>query len=283
MPPAAQVVRNDGHRLEPPRLYRAEAVSTSVSKWIPAHNQAEGEARLTATLVTNTANIWGIATVPGYDAAIPSRLSHTWATLQGRRRDSLRLYGVDYTLQATAGPQDTSPRAGSQALIDPLPGARLFRVDDVLPRVYLAGQAQVIDDDEAERRLLDPDVLAGGTVWLTPQAQAQDLAAPPGRAGTCEIRSFASRRVQVRCSADRPAVAVLIEQFDRGWQARVDGKDVPLLRANLNLRAVALAAGTHDIEFTYRAAGLTAGLLTTGMVLLILLGLAVIIRPRQAS
>lgn len=278
VPAAAQAMLMLGQNPAPPRLYRAETVSTSVSNWVPAHNQAEGEARLTTTLITNTANMWGIATMPGYDAAIPSRLTQSWTKLQGQRRDSLRLYGVEYTLQATSGPQDTAQRWGLHTIIDPLPGARLYRVDDVLPRVYLAGHAQVMDDGEAQRRLLDPEVLTGGRVWLAPQAQAHDLDGTPDRAGHCELVSFAPRRVQVRCFADRPAMAVLIEQFDNGWQARVDGQDVPLLRANINLRAVAVNAGTHDIVFDYRAAGLASGAVTTAMALLGLLGLSLIRR-----
>jgi hypothetical protein len=281
IPAAAHVMLGAGQSA-PPRLYRAEAVTASVAKWVPAHNQAEGEARLTATLITNTANMWGIATMPGYDAAIPSRLTQTWAGLHGQRRDSLRLYGVDYTVQPTAGPQDTNQRMGLQAVLDPQPGARLYRVNDVLPRVYLAGHAQVMDDAEAQRRLVEPDVVAGNSVWLAPSPQAQNLSATPGRAGRCEIQSFGLRRVHVRCFADRPAVAVLIEQFDRGWQARVDGRDVPVLRANINLRAVTVDAGTHDIEFTYHAAGLATGGLVSGLSLLGLVALA-LFRRRETG
>ena len=38
----------------------------------------------------------------------------------------------------------------------------------------------------------------------------------------------------------------------RGWQALVDGRPVPMLRADYLFRAVTVPAGVHTVRFEYR-------------------------------
>jgi uncharacterized membrane protein YfhO len=67
---------------------------------------------------------------------------------------------------------------------------------------------------------------------------------------------------------------VFNEQYDQGWSAMVDGQLVPILRANLNMRALMLAPGPHHIVMQYSPPGLRAGAVVTLVSLLALLGLA---------
>jgi hypothetical protein len=145
-----------------------------------------------------------------------------------------------------------------QPLSDPLPGARLYRVTDSLPRVFLAGHAEVVPDEVALSRLYEPAVVAGESAWLASDANARSLLAPPGRAGTCQMDFFGNRRLQAHCDAEQPGLAVFNEQYDQGWSAMVDGQPAPVLRANLNMRALALAPGAHRIVMEYSPPGLWA-------------------------
>ena len=280
-PRAAQTVLADhaGHA-EPPRLFRSEAVTGTVMAWTQASNHAQGEARLLQTLVTNTANAWGIAMVPGYDAAIPSRLQRAWAAGQVDRLAALRLFGVDYVLLPVRDPHGPIPaRTGIQSLSDPLPGARLYRVTDSLPRVFLAAHAEVVPDSIALSRLYEPSVVAGESVWLAPSTEAHPLLVPAGRAGTCRLESFGNLRLEADCAAGQPALAVFNEQYDQGWSATVDGRPAPVLRANLNMRAIAVEPGSHTIVLAYSPAGLRAGASVTLLSALALLALALVRRP----
>jgi hypothetical protein len=275
-PRAVRVVRADhaGHP-EPPRLYRSEAVTATVMRWTQASNHTEGEGRLLQTMVTSTANVWGIAMVPGYDAAVPARFIDAWATGQVDRLAALRLAGVDYAVLSVRDPTESvDHRTGLQPLFDPLPGARLYRVSDSLPRVFLASHAEIQPDPVAQARLLEPAVVAGHTVWLAPDANVRALSAPPGRAGICHLESFANRRLEARCQAEQPGLAVFNEQFDPGWTALVDGQPAPILRANLNMRALSLTPGGHHIIMEYRSPGLAVGAILSGLSVLSLLGLA---------
>jgi hypothetical protein len=69
--------------------------------------------------------------------------------------------------------------------------------------------------------------------------------------------------VVLRTRAATASVLVLADMAAPGWSAQVDGRDVPLLTADLVLRAVAVPAGEHTVTFRYRDASVRAGLTIT--------------------
>ncbi len=276
-PPAAdKVLEGRLAGAPPPRVYRAHQTTGSVNRFVPAASNAQTEFGLRQTLITNTANAWGIATLPGYDAAIPSLLDDVWSRGLDVGQAALRLLGAEYAILPVTdphGPADDRP--GLVPVLDPLPGARMYRVPDTLPRVYWAKRAEVLSDREALARLFDPDVVAGATVLLAPEGGLAPLPQQPERAGECSIDSYGSQRLLASCSADQAGIAVFVEQFDRGWRATVDGHPIKVARANLIMRAVPLPPGKHTIAFEYHTPGLGWGLAGTGasLLLLALLGL----------
>jgi len=266
LPPAAKVVLADsaGHG-EPPRLYRANNVLQNVGRFAPAPPPGLGELWLLQTLITNTANNWGIATLPGYDAAIPAALDRIWKSGLREGQAVLRLLGARYVLLPVEDPRDPKEsRTGIEPVLDPLPGTRLYRVPGTLPRVFLVGQTQVADDATALRRILDPAVITGNTAWLGPESGTRPLAGPADPPpGTCALDSYSNNRLQATCQAQRSALAVFVEQYETGWHATLDGQPTPILRANLIMRAVAVGPGQHKIAMEFRTPGLRAGAVVT--------------------
>jgi uncharacterized membrane protein YfhO len=63
-------------------------------------------------------------------------------------------------------------------------------------------------------------------------------------------------------SASLPAegVLVLLDSFERGWHAWVDGKRTPVLRADAAFLGVRLRPGTHQVRLEYRPRGVPEGL-----------------------
>ena len=57
-----------------------------------------------------------------------------------------------------------------------------------------------------------------------------------------------------------PGYVVLLDAWDDGWRAEVDGRPAEVLRANVGFRAVRVEPGAHAIVFRYRPRTLLIGL-----------------------
>ena len=56
-----------------------------------------------------------------------------------------------------------------------------------------------------------------------------------------------------------PALLVISEHFDPGWQATVDGRPAPALEADLAAIGVPVPAGRHAVELRFSPSGLRTG------------------------
>jgi hypothetical protein len=134
----------------------------------------------------------------------------------------------------------------------------------VTPRAYVAGSASYSGTAaETLTKLAEPAFDAEGEVIL---ASASSDATPPsssGAAGRVEIVSREPNALLLRADLSRPGYVVLLDRFDPNWHATLDGREVPILRANQLFRAVRAERGRHEIRFYYRQRGLRAGLLVS--------------------
>ncbi len=124
------------------------------------------------------------------------------------------------------------------------------------------------DEASLKAALIDPN-------WQ-PDQQAHMLgdagcAAPEPAQGSAEISADTGNSVTLKVAAPRDSWLILADTDYPGWQATVDGKDVPIYRANLNFRAVQVAAGAHEVRFDYRPDWLLPGTLVSIISLLVAL------------
>ena len=123
---------------------------------------------------------------------------------------------------------------------------------------------------------------------LDPRADVILDAAPtpppaPSASGAIEparVVALERKRVVVEAEAATAGVLVLSDAWYPGWRVTVDGKPAPLLRADYALRGVALSAGRHVVEFTFRSRPAALGLALSAVGLLGLLAFAAIGRKR---
>jgi len=177
-------------------------------------------------------------------------------------------------VRTAAGPGDaplgsTPTMAGTTALFDrpsAFPPAFLTSCWEVRPEAAVVDRlgamtspelrsTAIIDDSAAARRQL-PDQPAG---------TCRD-------AGTVTVGTYQPERVVARTQSDVASVLVLSDAWFPGWEVRVDGKRVPLLRVDHALRAVALPAGSHAVEFDFRPPLVAQGGAVTGLTLLFMMG-----------
>ena len=132
------------------------------------------------------------------------------------------------------------------------------------------------EDAEAMRLLAAPDFVPGETVLLAPgsaadtglgAARAEESAR--GRAavaGEVELRpGFYGFAVDV---SEAPALLRIAENYNAGWKCRIDGKVVPVLRADYLFMAVPLTeTGRHEVELRYAPASPAVWLEAAGLAL----------------
>jgi hypothetical protein len=94
---------------------------------------------------------------------------------------------------------------------------------------------------------------------IPPALRLRPGAAVPPAEGRVAIEAESPEHLVLRTRGRRPGVVVLSDVIYPGWEARLDGDPVPLLRANLLFRAVAVPAGEHVVEMRYRPASLFRG------------------------
>lgn len=97
------------------------------------------------------------------------------------------------------------------------------------------------------------------------------------------IARFACDAVTVEVEAARPARLVLVDAWDPGWEASVDGAPAAVSRANEIFRSVEVPAGRHTVDWRYVPEGLRAGALVSGVAVVAAALLALRGRGRGAA
>jgi hypothetical protein len=180
----------------------------------------------------------------------------------------------------TQGLEDLTPLA-----VIPSPTSeplRVFAVPQPLPRCYVVAGVRVADGAMALRQLVDPRFDPRRTLILPPGSPSVRASEGPGTdAGECRIERFRPDEVRLAARLSQPAYVVLVDAFDPGWHAEVDGQPAEMLRANVAFRGVHVAApGAHSIEFKYRPASVLWGAWLSGVTALAL-ATAGLVRARR--
>lgn len=155
----------------------------------------------------------------------------------------------------------------------------LFRVPGTLPRTYVVGGVRAASGAEAFAALVDPTYDPRREVVLP---EGESRAGSPSFSGTSQILERRPDRVWVAAELTDDGYVVLLDSYDPGWQARIDGQAAPLLRGNVAFRAVKVPAGRHTIEFFYRPHAALAGLTLSAATLVALLVVHSGLRLRSA-
>jgi hypothetical protein len=292
-PPALQAMSEADHARVYVHDYSISPGWTDAGHHAGAYDPGPGSAGWSAPAATAavfaylnppTAARYGVAGSYDFDTLglYPSeldRMVHLVHRVEGSplHRRLLRLGAVDFASALLPAPwwSDLEPVAVYPGWFQhPI---QLLRVPDPMPRVYVAAGVRVAAGEEAERVLADPAFDPRGEVVL--------VEGPPSPPGTGRARVLARRADawSVETESDTPAHLVLVEAWDRGWRATVDGVEAPVRRANLLFRAVPVPAGRHVVELRYRPRGAIAGAALSAMTLLGLAAWAVRDRVRSAA
>jgi len=155
---------------------------------------------------------------------------------------------------------------------------KIYQNLDVLARAFVVHQARVIGDDEAAvAAMRDESFRPDEEVILAKASPGWGASVSPQTTlnrDQVTVVSYEPERVIVEADLASEGYLILTDTYYPGWRVHVDGKESPIMRANLLFRAVSLSAGQHRIEFSYEPASLKIGVaVSSAMLLAIVVGL----------
>jgi Bacterial membrane protein YfhO len=104
---------------------------------------------------------------------------------------------------------------------------------------------------------------------------------PSGPWGSAQatIVAESANRLVVETVGTQPAWLVLNDMYGPGWTATVDGKPIPVFRANALVRAVPVDGGQQRVEWKYTPASVRVGAWISITALLFALALVLFPKP----
>ncbi len=272
---------------------------------------SEQEAVLPRFDAANSAAVWGLHDVAGYEPLILERYSQAlggvWLdavhtldrgtpdtslfTARSHVLDILNTsFVVSYPRLATSlGTVASAPADPYSAAWQPVYEQHetlILRNTRALPRAWLVAEAEAVKSEVALSRIrgesaseFDPR----RTALL--EVHPQELPALPGGAltpgSTARVVTYEPNRLVIDTSAPTATVLIVSEIFYPGWEATVDGQRTQINVADFLLRGVALTAGQHQVEMRYTAPAARTGAMISGCTLLCLCALFIYERRRS--
>jgi len=160
-------------------------------------------------------------------------------------------------------------------LVNGRPAGGLVRYEyrPKLPEAFLVGSTLTTNLRSAISDIHGASPFDPASVALLDRPCPRCPTGAPGAAGTTGAVAWDLNRARVTVDATRSAMLVLSQAWSPGWEARIDGRAAPVVRADGLVQGVPVPAGSHRVELAYRAPGLRTGFLiaigTLGAILLV--------------
>ena len=242
-------------------------------------------------LAMERGSLFGVRDVLGYN---PVQLPRYWDYIRARSdlpvfynasvidlpTDlDVQLLGIRYLIVPTGIP---SPLSGT--VVDRAQGYDLVELEGSPPRTSVVPAWTVVTTKTAAlASVLTPgfDPVTDAVVESDPGVIQQPGSAP-GQATTTETTPEA---IDVEVDAAAPSIVVVRTTYAEGWVATIDGEPADVLATNGFLLGVAVDAGAHEVQLTYRDPSIGRGLAAGAIawIALLVAALTTVVKERRRS
>jgi hypothetical protein len=238
-----------------------------------AFSKISGYNRVFGNLGGEASIYYGLASVEGYDALYSKRygqfmgylennefISSNWSVVSFPKNSkntqkAINMLDIKYIVHKLADdhaswtfPFWTYPRRQFN-LIYKDNFYEFYQNNYVFPHAFLIGKYGVIED---EKQILK--TLFSNNFDLRHEIVLEtdpEISKTNGNIGTAEIINYKPNSMEISVDAKANALLFLSENYSDGWKAKVDGKEVPILRADYTFRAISVGKGKHSVKFWY--------------------------------
>ena len=201
-------------------------------------------------------------------AGLPDRLNTQYVDGSDLNRRTLAACGVVFVATNKSG-STAQPGAPIHVygISQPAARAEFFRADQVVR----------LDREDIHRRLRDPAFDVSKTLMLPATAAWDAIPAsqPPGLAPEIMYVRDAEDQISITIHAASPGVLRVLESWDPGWTATLDGRPATVIPADDVFLSVAIPPGLHAAQFKFRTPGAAAGGFISMLSLLCLIAVSV--------
>ncbi len=150
------------------------------------------------------------------------------------------------------------PRPGLREVHRGKSGLNVYFNPDALPRAWTIHALKgVADDNQAQALLDDPGFDLRRQGWIRGEPPQLEVCSPDE--DSVRLLSREAKRVEIEARMACKGMVVLSEVYFPGWEARVDGKQVPVHEVYTALRGVVVERGLHRVEMRYRPRSVVLG------------------------
>lgn len=140
---------------------------------------------------------------------------------------------------------------------------------NALERVYFAKKIITTSLENIENLFMDKDF---DPREITLLSENLNISSVTGK-GEASITLYSPNMVKIKTNTASDEILVFSDQFEKGWEAKIDGITSAISPANLIFRAIKVPAGIHQVVFEYRPRpfdiGLKISLFTTTLIILL--------------
>lgn len=138
--------------------------------------------------------------------------------------------------------------------------AQVQRNPEALGNAWFVSEVKTVQSPDEEMAALNKFTPAITAVVDASKFPEVKPATYDPQGSTIALTNYSPDALTYRCNALRPGFVVFSEvYYAAGWQAFLDGKPVPHVRANFVLRALPMPAGAHTVEFKFEPKSYSIG------------------------
>jgi hypothetical protein len=190
--------------------------------------------------LTSTRYLFGLA------GSFPDMLNQQLDPVEKRFR-------IHSTFNLTVRPGITQPMLHEHFTTVPATNGTLALIEftGALPKAKLYTDWEIISDEKALLARLADRAWDPTKSLLLSEGDAKPTATGTNASTAKIVRNPDPKLMEIETTSDGPAMLLLNDKLEPEWQAYVDGKQTPILRANYLMRAVPVPAGKHTVAFKY--------------------------------